>query len=262
MLPFIVARGAAERGVAVVTVGLEGFADERLAAMSSAYATEYAGQLLRCIEFLRDNGADAALLCGQVDHRQVFDTARFDELMLSVLQDADKRAEPLLSRITTAIEANGLPVADIRPFVALHLVPDGTFGVVEPEKSNIRDLAFGWPLARKLAELNIGQAMMVKGGVVIAVEAIEGTDGMIRRVAPIGLSGCTVIKLPLGGKDPRFDMPVIGSGTIASMVEAGVSLLAVAAGQTIVIDPEECRDAADAAGIAIVARPLDWEPGA
>jgi hypothetical protein len=183
----------------------------------------------------------------------MFKPELFDELMRSIISSGDNRAEAILGRITTAIEAQGLPVADLREYLGGHLAGSGVLTTSQPEQNLLGDLEFGLPIAREVVRLNIGQSVLIKDRVVIAVEAIEGTDGMIRRTAPLNLSAAVVIKLPLPSKDPRFDLPVIGSRTIESMKLAGAALLVIAAGQTIIIDPDKCIATADDAGISIIA---------
>ena len=257
-LPLIVAGEAKNQGKEVISIGLENLADAELEGMSNSFATIDIGQLLKCLDFLKSNGAEEVVLCGHIDHREVFKNHNFDELMLSILQQEDKRAESLLGRITSEIAAEGLPVADIRNYLGKHLVQEGVLGSVQPKEEQLKDIPFGWKLASQIANLNIGQTVMMKDGVVLAVEAVEGTDNMIKRTAGFGLSETTVVKLPVHNKNARFDLPVIGSKTIESMIEAKASLLAVAAGQTIIIDPEECTAKADKAGIAIIAKDLNW----
>ena len=198
-------------------------------------------------------------MCGHVEHREVFAQRPLDDLMRSILSQPDLRADSLLGRIADTIEDNGLPVADLRKYVGDHLVRPGLLGGNKAPEGAMRDLGFGWPLARRIADLNIGQAIMVRNGVVVAVEAAEGTDEMIERGGRIAGPGSIVIKLPLSGKDPRFDIPVIGSDTTFTMAKAGAVLLAVAAGNTIVIDPRETMEAAESEGVSIIANELEWE---
>lgn len=257
-LPLIIASEARNKGIKVVSIGLEGLADQALDGLSDLYTSIDIGQLLQCLNYLKTNGAQEVVLCGHIDHREIFKKHNFDKLMLSILQQEDKRAESLLGRITSEIAAEGLPVADIRNYLGKHLVSEGILGTVTPDEKQLKDVGLGWKLASRIADLNIGQTVMLKDGVVLAVEAVEGTDNMIRRTEGFGLKETSVIKLPVHNKNARFDLPVIGSMTIESMIFARANLLAVAAGQTIIIDPEECIAKADAAGIAIIAKDLNW----
>jgi len=253
-LPAIVALEAHRQGKSVVIAGLKGFVDPKLQILCDTFGAIDLGQLGECITFLKDAGAVEVVFCGQIDHREIFTTREFDELMASAIAQADNRADSLLGRIAETVEQYGLRVADLRNYLGQHLAGEGLLGGVTPDEASLSNLEFGWPLAKELAELNIGQAVMVKQGVVVAVEAAEATDRMIARGGELAGPGAVVIKLPMKNKDPRFDIPVVGSNTIEAMSKAGARLLVIAAGQTIIIDPEEFITSADEAGIAVVSR--------
>jgi DUF1009 family protein len=256
-LPFIIAEQAAMLGRKVVAAGLKGFVKTELKSHVEQFSLFGPGNLKACIEFLKKSGSQEIVFCGQIDHRVIFADKDFDELMRSILAKADNRADSLLSRIAEAVEEHGLRVARLRDYLGEHLAPEGILGTHRPNKDALRDLEFGWKLAEESAELNIGQSLMVKAGVVIAVEAMEGTDAMIRRGGELAGPGATVIKLPLKDKDPRFDLPVVGSSTIKTMAAMGAVVLAFAAGETIIIDPQPFRQLADETGISVVSRRLE-----
>lgn len=258
-LPQIVSREGSKQGREVVAVGLTGFSDPKIESVCDKFAAFEIGELSAMIEFLKASGAEEVLLCGHVDHSSVFSAKKFDELMSAALAEVDKRAEKLLGRIADAIESKGLRVGDLRAYLSSHLAGEGILGNAEPSAELLGELGFAWPLAVKVSELNIGQAVIVNKGVVLAVEALEGTDEMIRRAGSFpgkASLGSTVIKLPLKSKDPRFDIPVVGCQTVSAMSEVGAGQLAIAASQTIIIDePAQFVKSADKAGIAVIARP-------
>ena len=258
-LPLVVARQLSLMNIEATVAALDGFADSRLKTLCRHYREVDPGHLQDCIDFLKQSGAEQVILCGHIDHREVFSKREFDALFQSILARPDLRADALLGAVADAFDAAGLPVADMRNYLGEHLAPEGLLGSAETTEQADRDLGFGWPIARKIAEQNVGQAIMVLRGVVIAVEAVEGTDAMIARGGALAGPGSTVIKLPLSNKDPRFDLPVIGSATIASMAAAGCALLAFTAGNTIIIDPKKTYAEADKAGIAIISKNPKWE---
>jgi DUF1009 family protein len=257
-LPLVVASEAEKMGISVVAVGLEGFVGAEMKPLCRKYDSVSPGRLETCIRILKDFGAEQVALCGQIDHSQVFQIKEIDDLMRSILAETDKRAEPLLGRIAAAIESSGLPVADLRLFLGGHLAGEGLLNSFSPEENLLWELEFAWPLAEKASELNIGQALLVRSGIVVAVEGLEGTDEMIRRGGELAGPGAIVVKLPLRNKDPRFDIPVVGSKTISAAAKAGVGLLAIAAHGTIIVDPKKFIESADAAGIAVIAKEPSW----
>ncbi|MFM7055393.1 MAG: LpxI family protein, partial [Planctomycetota bacterium] len=123
----------------------------------------------------------------------------------------------------------------------------------KPTAAQWKDIRFGWDTAKELGRLDIGQSIAVNDLAVIAVEAIEGTDRCIRRAGELCRRGFTVVKVAKPRQDLRFDVPTIGVETIKTMHEAGGRVLAVEAGLTIILKPEEVADVADKLGIAIVA---------
>lgn len=256
-LPRIVARQAAEAGIGVVCARIEGFATPEIGAWCRTHESFPVGQLRRIISFLLALDAETVVLCGHIDHREVFQKQHVDDLMGSILSAGDLRAESILGSVTRAIEDQGLTVGDMRHWLGPHLIDPGLYGKVDLDGAARKSAHFGWPLAREVANINVGQSIAVRGGVVIAVEAVEGTDRMIARCGEMNVDDCVIIKLPSGRKDPRFDLPVIGSRTVEMLQKAKAAALVVAAGMTIVIDPVETRAAADAAGIAVLACDLE-----
>jgi DUF1009 family protein len=111
-------------------------------------------------------------------------------------------------------------------------------------------------MADAVAGLDIGQTIVVKDQAVVAVEAMEGTDEAIRRAGRIAGPGACVIKVAKPQQDMRFDVPVVGLPTIAVLREAGIRLLSIDAGRTLVLDGAAVADAASAAGVTVVGRPL------
>lgn len=258
-LPVIVAKEAKKYGFTVVGIGLEGFANKNISTHFQKYDKTAPGKLGYCIERLKNFGAQQVALCGHIDHRQVFVLKELDDLMKSILTKQDKRAETLLSRIAAAIERSGLPVANLRQFLGQYLAGEGQITSIEPKAKTLEDLDFAWPLASQAAEINIGQSLVAKSGVIVALEGAEGTDEMIRRGGKLAGPGAVVVKLPMRNKDPRFDLPVVGSRTLRVMAKVGAGLLAIAADQTIIIDPDQFMMLSEKEKIPVVARRLTWE---
>ena len=122
-------------------------------------------------------------------------------------------------------------------------------------ESQRRDADFGWRIAKEMGRLDIGQSVAVKETEVIAVEAIEGTDGMIARAGELcSAGGWALIKVAKPDQDMRFDVPTVGPDTIANLHRAGASMLVIEAGRTVVVDREQMLADADRAGIVILAR--------
>ena len=151
-----------------------------------------------------------------------------------------------------ALEGEGIALRPQAELVPELLAPSGVWGRVNPTPAQQSDVSYGWQVARQVAELDIGQTVVIHEGAVVAVEAIEGTDEAIRRAGKLGRSGLCIVKLAKPEQDPRFDLPTIGPRTMEVAAQSGVGVVAVEAGRTIVLNREAVVARADAAGIAVV----------
>ena len=253
-LPLEIARAARRRRRPVAAVALTGQADPALAGEVGELHWLYPGQVGRVVEVLRAAGVREAVLAGKFPKLSLDDPAawRPDALALSLLRRlADRRDASILSGVAEHLAEHGialLPQADQAPEL---LAREGPFGRVRASAAQQADVAFGWPLAKAVAALGIGQTLVVRARAVVAVEAIEGTDAAIRRAGELGPGAC-VLKVAGPAQDPRFDLPVVGEGTLRALIEARAGLLAVEAGATLVLERERIAELADAHGIALL----------
>ena len=153
------------------------------------------------------------------------------------------------------LSENGIELVDSTTFLKPLLANAGELTKKSPSKDEASDLAFGYEMADAIADLDIGQTIIVKDRAVVAVEAMEGTDDVIIRAGQLAGTGACVIKVAKPEQDMRFDVPVVGVATIRSMKEAGATVLSVDEGRTLMLDGDVVIKSADEAGIAIVGRP-------
>ena len=252
--PFHVAREARRQGRRVVAIGVQGWADPALAGEVDAYDEVPVGQLARFIERLKAHGVREAIMAGKVTKAVLLgQQGGFDADIREVLrQSAEPSAGALLGAIGQRLAAEGITLLDSSTFLRAALCPAGTLTSAGPTAAQQADIAVGLSAARALAALDVGQTVVVKRGVVVAVEALEGTDEAIRRAHALAGDGLVVVKMAAPRQDRRFDLPVIGPDTIAALREAGVSCLAVEAGATILLEREVLLASAGAAGICLV----------
>jgi UDP-2,3-diacylglucosamine hydrolase len=258
-LPFALARGARRAGHRVVVVAFEGFADPALGGEADALSWVRIGALDALLGGLHAAGVREVIVAGNVPKEQLF--ARPEVLGLDargaafLAQLRDRSDDAILRGLGEALEAEGIHVAAQTAYAGELLAPAGVLGAVAPTPAQRDDVAFGWPLAKAIGRLDIGQTLVVKDRSVLAVEAIEGTDAAVRRGGALGRGRVVVLKVFKPDQDPRFDAPTIGPDTIATLAEAGAALLAVEAGRTLVLDREAVIEHADAAGIALLGVP-------
>lgn len=162
----------------------------------------------------------------------------------------------LLRAVTREIEAEGFRVVGIDDVLADCLAPVGLFGSLAPDDQAQADIDRGWEVAKGIGALDVGQAVIVQQGIVLAVEAIEGTDRLIRRSAELRRDGpgAVLVKVRKPGQDRRLDLPTIGLGTLRAAAAAGLRGICVEAGGTLVLDRAELATEADRAGLFILGR--------
>jgi DUF1009 family protein len=215
------------------------------------------GQLGTLLKLFKDAGVTQAVMAGQVKHAKLFTVmASADATLLGVLMRLKtKNTDGLIGGIADAMRDKGIELLNSTSFLAPLLASAGVLTRRGPDAAEQADLAFGYRMADIIAGLDIGQTIAVKSAAVVAVEAMEGTDALIARAGQLAGAGVRLVKVAKPNQDMRFDVPVVGVSTIDAMKAAGVTILSVDAGKTLMIDGDAIVKAADEAGICIVGRP-------
>ena len=265
--PFLVLDAARRLGHAVTVIAVEHEASPELAAAaarppSSEFHWVPIGHLGRAIELMRASGVTRAVMAGQVKHTSIFSGAMPDRLLLSVLlRLRSKNTDALISAIADVLRDHGIELLDSTSYLTPLLAGPGVLTARPLTDEERDDLDFGYRMADRVAGLDIGQTIVVKSAAVVAVEAMEGTDEVIARAGRLAGPGTRVVKVAKPDQDMRFDVPVVGLATIEAMRVAGATALSVDAGRALLLDGDEAIRAADAAGICIVGRAREAQPG-
>ena len=210
------------------------------------------GQLGRAIDILRRSGAREALMAGQVKHRQIFSDVVPDLKLMGVLARlALQNTDSLIGAVADALSREGITLLPSVAFLGDQLATQGAMTRRRPRRDERADVEYGETVARALARMDLGQTAVVKKRAAVALEAMEGTDEVIRRAGRLAGAGATVVKVSKPGQDMRFDVPVVGRGTLESMAEAGARVLALDAGRTLMIDKPAFLEQAETAGVAV-----------
>ncbi len=250
--PMLLAQEAKRRGDHVITVALKEEADPAISQHSDHIEWLSIGQLGKIIRFFKDHAVSQAIMAGQVKHTQLFKNIMPDLRAAKVLAKViNKKAESVLSTVIQEFEGEGIHFLSSITYLEHWLCPIGSLTKRALNSAEKEDIAFGVPLARALADEDIGQTIVVKDKTVVAVEAMEGTDACIRRAGEIAGSGCVVIKVARPRQDLRFDVPVIGFRTIESLKAAKSSVLALESGKTLLLDKDSLLKDANAAQLSI-----------
>jgi DUF1009 family protein len=262
-LPIAIATRARSLGVPVVCIGLRGMASPDLARLTDRFYWARPAQLGRMIRCLRGAGVRRAVMAGKV-HKA--DILHRPWKLLSLWPDwrmvqfwffrprRDNRDDNVLLAVIDEFARDGIEIASTLDLCPELLVKPGVLTRRRPTTREEADIAFGWELARRMGDLDVGQSVAVKELAVLAVEAIEGTDRMIVRAGEwCRAGGFTVVKVAKPRQDMRFDVPTVGVLTIESIRRAGGRVLAIEADRTIILDEAETVALADRYGLSIVA---------
>jgi DUF1009 family protein len=261
VMPFAVADSLAARGINPVIFALKGICD---AAQVERFRHHWIsiGQLGRLSSLLRaENCRDLVFIGALV--RPALSEIRLDwktvRAMASVLKAFRGGDDHLLSSVGRILEQDGFRMVGIRDVAPDLLMPEGCLTRAAPDENAEADIARGREVLEALSRFDIGQAAIVIDGHVVGVEDIEGTDGLLARVARLRAEGRirakagrgVLVKAPKSGQDLRFDLPTMGPRTIEGAAAGQLAGIAIVAGHTIVVEPQAMIEAADAAGLFV-----------
>jgi DUF1009 family protein len=212
------------------------------------------GQLGRLITYLTSHQVRQAIMAGKVTKGVLFDErATFDAATLEILsQVRDYSVTALLGAIANRLARDGITLLDSSTFLKDHLCPPGVVTSRAPTPAEEEDIRAGLGVARALATMDVGQTVVVRHRVIVAVEALEGTDAAIRRAHALAGKDLVVVKIASPNHDRRFDLPVIGLETIRILTDCGASCLAVESGTTLLLERIALIASANAAGLSLI----------
>ncbi len=263
--PLLVLDAARAQGFAVVVVAIK---EEALPEIESHGAASVhwlsLGELSKLIETFQREGVQRAIMAGQVKHKQIFSAIRPDWRLAKLLLSLTTRnTDSLLGAVAKVLAEEGITLESSTGLLEPLLVKSGLLTRRAPTEEERKNIEYGRTVAGHLTQHDVGQTVVIADAACVAVEAMEGTDATIQRAGEImgSLPGnastlsraLTVVKIAKPSQDMRFDVPVIGVKTIEVMKGAGASCLALDAGKCLLVDGENTIDAANAAGIAVVA---------
>ena len=255
-LPAQVAEAALAAGRRVFVVGLEGFADPAVIACFP-HATARLGAAGTILSLLRGQGCRELVLIGPVKRPSLLDLrpdAEGVRIVARVGRAAFAGDDGLLAAVHRVLGEEGFRVIGAHEVLTDAIGPEGLLSACGPDAQAAADIARGVTVARALGAVDVGQACIVQQGIVLAVEAVEGTDAMLARAAELvrpGVGG-VLVKLVKPGQDRRSDLPTLGANTIAAAAAAGLRGVAFEAGGTILVEREAMTLAADRAGLFLL----------
>lgn len=271
--PFLLLDAARAHGREVVVAAIKEETDPEMDARAAADAGVRVywlslGELSRLIETFQQEGVTQAVMAGQVKHKQIFSSIRPDWRLAKLLLNLRTRnTDMLLGAVAKVLGDEGIELIPSTAYLEPLLAAPGVLTARAPGETEERDIEYGQQVARALAAFDLGQTVVIAAQACVAIEAMEGTDATIERAGRLMRSlgdphaepastldrSLTVVKVAKPKQDMRFDVPVIGVGTVEAMRAAGATCLALEAHRTLIFDRDAVRAQADAAGIAILA---------
>lgn len=276
--PFLILDAARAQGLSVTVAAIREETDPEIddrAAADGKISVHWLslGELSRLIETFHKEGVTAAVMAGQVKHKQIFSSIRPDWRLAKLLLNLRTRnTDMLLGAIAKVLADEGIELISSTAFLEPLLAQQGVLTAREPDEEERKNIEYGLSVARTVAAYDIGQTVIVAAQACVAVEAMEGTDAAIVRAGELMRSleedapgeastlhrRLTVVKVAKPKQDMRFDVPVIGMRTLDVMKQAGATCLSVEAERTLLFDREALLRRAEQESIAIVAVPRGY----
>ena len=252
--PFLVLEGAKRAGTSVAVAAIREETDPTIEGLADRLTWVGIGQLGKMLRFFKEEGVDKAIMAGQVKHVQIFSGALPDVRMLKMLLRLPRRnTDALIGAVANELASEGIELIDSTFFLKDQLPQPGTLTKRAPDERERSDVEYGLEIASGIAGMDLGQTIVVRDRACVAIEAMEGTDAVIRRAGELVRGRLTVVKIAKPDQDMRFDVPVVGVPTIESMKDSGATCLCLTAGKTLMFDREAMVKLADKHKIAILA---------
>jgi UDP-2,3-diacylglucosamine hydrolase len=252
--PVLALESARRLGHEVIVIAIREEASPEIESLALRCHWISLGELSKLIEILKREDITEVVMAGQVKHAKIFSSIRPDWRLAKLLMSLPaKNTDGLIGGVIRVLEDEGIRLRDSTALLKPLLADRGVMTRRKPEKDEDADIQYGRRVANALAGFDVGQSVAICERACVAVEAMEGTDAMLRRAAGL-VNGrrLTVVKAARRREHLLFDVPVVGFGTIPVMRETGTSAMAVEAGRTLMLDKESMLEAANEAGIAVI----------
>lgn len=253
-LPIKMAQYAKENGFEVVCISLSNDNLSQLKKYCSKVYSCHPGEINRIEKILKDEEIKQATFLGKVNKSVLLQLHKFDSRAIEILKTIKRlNDDEVMLLIVKEFEKAGITVLDQTIFIKNLMIPAGVLGKYKPSKEQMEDVNYGFWLAKEMGKLDIGQSVVIKDKMAMAVEAIEGTDKCIIRGSKLAKHDACVVKVSKPKQDKRFDIPTVGLKTLRTMKKYKANLLAVEANETIIVDQEKVIQYADKHKIVLMA---------
>ena len=253
-LPIELAKKVKENGLEIVIISLSSDNKRELSKLADRFYECGPGEVKKIRQIIIDEGIKQVSFIGKVSKRLIIKRPKFDDLAIELLKKAVKlNDDAVMLMAVDELKKVGAEVLDQTIFIKHLMVTNGVLGSVKPTEEQLRDIEYGYEIAKNMGKLDIGQSVVVKNKMIMAVEAIEGTDKCIKRGCRLAKRGAVIVKVAKPSQDKRFDIPAVGLKTLRKIKHYKGSVLAIEAGETIIIDKNKLVEYANKHNIAVVA---------
>lgn len=254
LLPVKMAQYAKENGFDVVAISLSADNCNQLKKYCSKVYSCCPGEVLKIQNVLETEELKQLTFLGKVHKGLLLKRPKFDSKAIEMVKNAIRlNDDEVMLSIVRELENIGVTVLDQTIFIKNLMIPAGVLGKSNPTPNQMEDVNYGFALAKEMGKLDVGQSVIIKDKMIMAVEAIEGTDKCIIRGAKLAKKGASVIKVSKPTQDKRFDIPTVGLRTLQTMKKYKANLLCVEANETIIVDQEKVIEFANKNNIVLMA---------
>jgi len=253
-LPVHMAKYASENGFEVVCISLAKDNVRQLKKYCSKVYSCHPGEINKIEKIFKDEQIKQLTFLGKVHKRVLLQLHKFDKKAIELIKASVRlNDDQVMMMIVEEFEKIGVKVLDQTIFIKNLMIPSGVLGKIKPSKEQLEDVNYGFWLAKEMGKIDVGQSVVIKDKMIMAVEAIEGTDKCIKRGAKLAKNGAVVVKVAKPQQDKRFDIPAIGLRTLKTMKRYNANLIAVEANETIIVDSDEVIKFANENNIVVMA---------
>lgn len=254
ILPIRMAQYAKENGFEVVCISLAKDNVRELKKYCSKVYSCHPGEVDRIESILKEEALKQITFLGKVHKKVLLEPHKFDKRARDLIKEALRlNDDQVMLMIVDELSKIGIEVLDQTIFIKNLMIPAGVLGKHKPTPAQMEDVNYGFWLAKEMGKLDVGQSVVIKDKMIMAVEAIEGTDVCIKRGSKLAKEGAVIVKVSKPKQDKRFDIPAIGMRTLRTMSRKHAGLIAVEANETIIVDQEKVVKYADEHNIVIMA---------
>jgi len=253
-LPVKFAQSAQKSGFDVVAIALSSDNRSELKKYCTKVYAFGPGEIIKIKETLKKEGVKQSTFLGKVNKSMLLKNPRLDVDAFRLTKEAVRLNDDAVMMLAVdELASIGVEVLDQTIFIQNLMVPKGVLTNIQPTAEQIKDVEYGYEVAKQMGDIDIGQSVVVKDKMIMAVEAIEGTDFAIERGGKLAKKGAVIVKVSKPNQDKRFDIPVVGLNTLKKMKSVNATVLAVEASQSIIVQQEKMIRFADKNKIVVMA---------